>query len=366
MSVLDQEEAGDVGSESRFVEVDADGVGEMEVLDSSSDAGERADSAVAEFEFVLLEVVVIENGPGPADNGIGMDVRNILEGEFIDESIADFDHRLQIIESEGVRRPEGGDDGGDLLPFFEEVATAGLEEAGPDFVVVGGGDEEDLVLADAEPTGDAQGGVMCPFGTDDPGAFAKSGFQCTGRTFLESELHAVESRPGPTEGEDASRPVWIVADEGSGHGSDFDFGESDLPRGLVADEIRIVDGREESADDAGDGGRGNNIDLGPGVSPDEEAGEMADEIAGDFFECAGFVGEAAFFGGLIIQFHLTSQQGSNGLQGIDLIQSTEKGENEVGIMHPIGDRLGEGLTQTLQDLVVGDVHVDFPEIQGES
>jgi hypothetical protein len=113
-------------------------VGEAEVADASRGAGQRAKCAVPEAELVLLEVVVVEDAPRPANHSVGMNVRDVVETVLADRLVADAHEFLQIVQSECIRCPHGCDDAGDTPPSRDHVANRRLECVDAHLIVVGG------------------------------------------------------------------------------------------------------------------------------------------------------------------------------------------------------------------------------------
>ena len=94
--------------------VDAQRIRQRQMLDPPGGVGERPDGAVPKSERVRFVVVIVKHAKGPADDGVGVDVRRVLQRKLVRQLIADFADRFQIIQAEGVGRAQRGDDRGDL------------------------------------------------------------------------------------------------------------------------------------------------------------------------------------------------------------------------------------------------------------
>ena len=70
-------------------------------------------------ERIRAKVVVVEHAPRPADDGIGMHVRLIVESEVRFELVANFGDGVEVIEAKRVGRTHRGDNGGDFLALFQ-------------------------------------------------------------------------------------------------------------------------------------------------------------------------------------------------------------------------------------------------------
>ena len=73
------------------MEVDADRVGPVQLGDAPTRRRQRAHGAQPEAERVRFEVVVIEHRPGPANDGVGVDVRPVVEVVLLHQPVAQVD-----------------------------------------------------------------------------------------------------------------------------------------------------------------------------------------------------------------------------------------------------------------------------------
>ena len=121
-AVARQEQAGDVGREAGLVEVDADGVGPVQLRNAPPRRGQRAHGARAEAERVLLEVVVVEHRPGPADDRVGVDVRPVVEAVLLDQPVAQVGDGPQVVDPERVGRAHRRHQRHDAPPAVERLA----------------------------------------------------------------------------------------------------------------------------------------------------------------------------------------------------------------------------------------------------
>ncbi len=83
---------------------------------------------------------------------------------------------------------------------------------------------------------------------------------------------------------------------------------------------------------------------------------MLDQSAGDLFEITRIIPDTQFAGPLEIGFDGGPEQRGFRFQGIDGIEGPQDRKCEIGVMHPVGDRLGKRLSQFLDQLLVGSSH----------
>ena len=138
------------------------------------------------------------------------------------------------------------------------------------------GTRNDALLAEPEPAGDVQAAVVALRGGQDHAAARHAVVHRVRERLFDAELRAVEHRPGPAEREHAARPRRVVPDEPRHHGHDRRLGQHEAIRRIVGDQIRIVDGRQQRPDDAGNRRRRNDVDLRPRMPPNRHAFELAD------------------------------------------------------------------------------------------
>ena len=98
------------------MKVDAERVGKTQVADTARGARQRAHRAMTEAERVLLEIVIVEHTPGPADDGVGMNVRHVVEREFSHDLVAHAHDAGQVVKAERVGGAHRGDDARDRRP----------------------------------------------------------------------------------------------------------------------------------------------------------------------------------------------------------------------------------------------------------
>ena len=187
----------------------------------------------------------------------------------------------EVVEAERVGRAHRGDDAGDAPPVAHDVAQARREHVHPHLVVVGRRDANDVVFAQTEPVADREAGVVRAVGAHEHGGRAQPGAPGAGHGLLEANLRAVEQRAGAAEREHPVGSRRVVAHERGRHRDGLDLGERHVARRLFADEVRVVDRRQQPADDARDRRRRDDVDLGAGMAPDEHPREVADQFGGD-------------------------------------------------------------------------------------
>ena len=127
----------------------------------------------------------------------------------------------------------------------------------------------------------------------------------------------------------------VVSNQIGRHRRDFHFRHSNLTRGFFADEIGVVDRREQATNNASDGRWGNDVDLGTRMTPDKHSGKMLHQRLCHVFECHGIIIDTRSTSRVIVQLDRFSQQGTHRFHPVELIESPEKRKHEVGIMDPI-------------------------------
>ena len=175
----------------------------------------------------------------------------------------------------------------------------------------------------------------------------------SGNRLFDAELRAVEHRPGPAEREHAGRPRRVVPDEPRHHGHDRRLGQHEAIRRIVGDQIRIVDGRQERPDDAGNRRRRNDVDLRPRMSPNRHAFELADQLARHLLDAAPFLGQLGPLRGRVVERPRPAEQRHLGFQVVDLIERAEDREDEIGVVFSVRNRRGEGVPQSGEECLVG-------------
>src|SRR6478735_749945 len=101
------------------MKVDADGIGQAQMANAADGGGESTDRAAPESQVIFGEGVVAEDTPGPADDGVGVDVRLVRQMKIIDEALAEGVDGGEVVDAEGVGGAERGADGRDGCALFE-------------------------------------------------------------------------------------------------------------------------------------------------------------------------------------------------------------------------------------------------------
>src|SRR6478672_13821722 len=97
------------------------------MTDASRGTGERPNGAMPEAKRILLEVVIVEDAPRPADHRIRMHVWNVVERELADNLVPHTYHRGQIIEAERIGRTHRGDEARDATAALDDLAQLRAE-----------------------------------------------------------------------------------------------------------------------------------------------------------------------------------------------------------------------------------------------
>ena len=226
MPRLRQKQTGDVRCESCFVKVDAQRVGQGKLTDPPLRSGQRPNGARSKALRVFNKVVAVKDAPRPADNRVGVNVRHIVKGEFVDQPVSDAVNLGEVVQAERVGRSHRRDDHRDLLSRVQSVPAHAFEQAGADFVFVGAGNFDNAVFAQPYPAGNRSAGVMSTFGSNDDGGFSNAGLHRSGAGFFKTDSSRVKQGARPTESKDALSAGRIVANKIGSHGGDFDLGES--------------------------------------------------------------------------------------------------------------------------------------------
>ena len=103
--VTNQEQARDVWREAGLVEIDPDGVGPVQFRDAAAGHRERPHRAGTKPERIPFEVIVVKDRPRPSDDGVGVDVRCVVEVVVIDQPVTQIDDRVEVVDAERVGRP---------------------------------------------------------------------------------------------------------------------------------------------------------------------------------------------------------------------------------------------------------------------
>ena len=210
------------------------------MLDASRGAGQCSQGARLKTERVAREVVIVEDAPGPADHGVGVNVRRVIEVEFVAQPVPNLDDRGEVIQAEGIGRPHRGHDRRDLAALLEQIAQDRFEQTSPHLIFRRRRNLHDVLFAESQPTRNGQAGIVSTIGADDDRRLAHAGLSGAGARFLKTDLHAVQQRAGPAEREDAARLLDGIANQFGGHRCDLDLRHGDSASRFVAAQVRVV------------------------------------------------------------------------------------------------------------------------------
>ena len=352
-AVAGQEQARDVGREAGLVEVDADRIRPVQPGDAPPRRRQRPHGARPEAERVLLEVVVVEHRPGPADDRVGVDVRPVVEVVLLDQPVAQVGDGVQVVDAECVGRAHRRHQRHDAPPLVEHLAGGRLQPVEPDVVLQVGRHRDDALLAESEPARDVQAAVVALRGCQDHAAGRHAVVHRVRERLFDAELRAVEHRPRPAEREHAGRPRRVVPHEPRHHSRDRRLGQHQAVRRVVGNQVRVVDGRQQRPDDAGNRRRRDDVDLRPRMPPYRHALELADQLACHLLDAAPFLGQLRPLRRRIVERPRPAEQRHFGFQVVDLIERPEDREDEVGVVLPVRNRRGEGVPQAGEEFLVG-------------
>ena len=317
---------------------------------------QRPYRARAEPERVRFEFVAVEHRPRPADDGVGVDVRCVVEVVLLDQPVAQVSDRVEIVDAECVRRAHRRHQGHAAPALVERLASCDLQPLDADVILQMGRHFDDIFLAESEPAGDVQTAVVALLRRQDHAAAGDAVVHRVGERLLDAEFRAVEHRAGPAKREHASRLRRIVADQPGHHGGHRRLGQHEAVRRVVRDKVRIVDGGQQRADDARDRRWRDDIYLRPGMAPDRHPLQLADQQAHHLFHATPFLGQLGLLRRRIIERPRPAEQRDLRLQVVELIERPQDGEDEVRIVLPVGDRCRKGVPYPDQQLVVGSLH----------
>ena len=173
-----------------------------------------------------------------------------------------------------------------------------------------------------------------------------------GQGFLEPDLRAIQQPASAAESEHPPGLPRIVAHQIGGHrrGAHFSLGKS--PAALVAAQVRVVEQRQEHADDAGDRRIRHYIDLAARMPPDEHPLQVADQLRNHGLELPPLARDTSRPCPFVVRFRRLPQNRRLRFQRINLVERAQNGEHHVPIMHRIRNRLGKRLPQTIEQLLV--------------
>ena len=170
---------------------------------------------------------------------------------------------------------------------------------------------------------------------------------------LDTQLGAVEDGSGAAEREDAGRLRRVVANEPGHHGGGRRLGQHEPVRRVVRNQVRVVDGGQQRADDARDGRRRDDVDLRAGMSPDRHALELTHQQFRHFLDAAAFLGQLRLLRGRVVERLWPAEERHLGLQVVDPIQGLEDREDEVGVVLAVRNGCGKVVPHPMQQCAVG-------------
>ena len=350
--VLDQNEAGYIRRKAGLVKIDAHGVGEGEVAYLPAGPCKCPQRPGPKAQFVFLEIVVVEDGPGPSDDRVGVYVRAVGEIEFLDQRIPERYDGSQVVHAERIGAAHGGDEGGDLFALLERFAGRFFQQAQVYFVFGGGGDGDHLVRPHSDPSGNAVSAVMPSVRHEQHGFFGQSAPQTARAGFFQADSDAVQRRARAAEREQARRLFLIVADEARRDAGGFDLGQREKAAVFVPSEVRIVQGGEQHPDHAGDGGRANDVLLRPRMSHDGHSSQVAHEFGCYLLHGGHVAWQSGMAGCLVVRLHDGAEHGQVHFQGIHLVQRIHERMHQIRIVNPIRSRLGKCESYILDEFSV--------------
>ncbi len=308
--------------------------------------------ARAEPERIPLEVVAVEDRPRPADDRVGVDVRRVVEAVLAHQPVPQLDDRVEVVDAEGVGRPHRRHQRHDAAALLDHVAGGGLQPVDADVVGQVRRRLDDVLLAEPQPARDVQAAVVALRRRQDRAVGADAVVHRVGERLLDPEPGAVERRAGPAEGEDAGRPVRVVADEPGGHRGDLRLGHRHAERRLVRDEVRVVDGGQQRPDDARDRRRRDDVDLRPRVPPDRQSLQPVHQHLRHRFHAAPLLGERRLPGRVVVERARPAEQRHLRLHRVDPVERPHDREDEVRVVLPVGDRRGKRVAHAGQAFVI--------------
>ena len=101
-----------------------------------------------------------------------------------------------------------------------------------------------------------------------------------------------------------------------------------------------------------DGG-GTTLICVRGMPPYRHPLEPADQLPRHLLDAAPFLGQLRPLRRRVVQRPRPAEQRHLGLQVVDLIERAEDREDEVGVVLPVRDRRGEGVSQAGEEFLVG-------------
>ena len=260
---------------------------------------------------------------------------------------------VQVVDAKRVGRAHRRHQRHDAPPLVERLAGGRLQPVEADVVLQVGRHRDDALLAEAEPARDVQAAVVALRGRQDHAAVRHAVVHRVRERLFDAELRAVEHRPRPAEREYAGRPRRVVPDEPRHHRHDRRLGFHEAVRRVVGDQVRVVDGRQQRPDDAGDRRRRDDVDLRPRMPPYRHALEPADQLARHLLDAAPFLGQLRPLRRRVVERPRPAEQRHLGFQVVDPIERAEDRKDEVGVVLPVGYRRGEGVPQMGEEFLVG-------------
>ena len=316
---------------------------------------ERPHRARTKTERILFEVVIVEHRPRPADDGVGVNVRRVVEAVLPDQAVAQVGDRVDVVDAESVGGAHRRHQRHDSPAPVQRVAGSRLQPVDADVVLQVGRHLDDALLAEPEPPGDVQAAVVALGRRQDRPAGGDTVVHRVGKRFFDAELRAVEHRARSAEREYAGRPGRVVPDEPRRHGRHGRLGQHETVRRVVGDQVRVVDGGQQRPDDARDRRRRDDVDLRPRMSPDRHAFQLAHQQVGNLFHAAPLLGQRGLLRRRILERARPAEQRDLRLQVIDLVEGPQDREDEVGVVLAVRNGCGEGIPYPGEQFLVGSV-----------
>ncbi len=282
--VTQQKGGRNVGRKTGLMEIDADRIGQPQMPDPVVGGGQATDRAMPKSQLIDIPVISVEDAPCPADHGVGMNVRRCRQPKLLRQFIANPVDGSQVVDPECIGRTHRCHDGRHSFSILQHPPQV-LLECSDHHVAVGCRRNTDHVLfADAQPVGDGQAGVVGALRAENDGRFAASRTPAARAGLFQTDLNAVQRGTRSAKCEQPTRLLRVIAHQVGRHRDRFHLRDGDLSRRVVTAQVGIIDRRKQSADDAGDRRRRDDVDLRSRMRPDEHAREMINQSPCDVFE----------------------------------------------------------------------------------
>jgi len=130
-----------------------------------------------------------------------MNVRTVIEIEFLNKLVPDGMNRFQIVQTERIGGPHCGDDGRYLPALLQHVSQQRFQQVGSNLVFVCRGHLKDVLFSQPQPVGNTHTGVMRAVGTQDDCRFTNACLSRSRTGLFETNFDSIQQRSGSTERE---------------------------------------------------------------------------------------------------------------------------------------------------------------------